>query len=155
MLGQFDTPRTWSDEEAWSRLGEKYGEDDEDVVRLFQEAYPDKSVADAYYIDSSVIRVPMLKIMNAKADSGDAPVYAYVFSWGSDVMNGVFSSYHTSEIPFVFYNIDKADSTTGGGEDAWEPYTREGGATIVFDNDVRLVHHHDAELIRLLSGYEA
>lgn len=182
VLGQFDTPRTWSDEEAWSRLREKYGEDAEDVVRLFQEAYPDKSVADAYYIDSSVIRVPMLKIMNAKADSGDAPVYAYVFSWGSDVMNGVFSSYHTSEIPFVFYNIDKADSTTGGGEDAWalsdvmsqawinfartgnpsvdgqdawEPYTREGGATIVFDNDVRLVHHHDAELIRLLSGYEA
>ena len=29
-----------------------------------------------------------------------------------------YTSYHTSEIPFVFNNIDKADTTIGGGEEA-------------------------------------
>ena len=88
-----------------------------------------------------------------------------------------YTSYHTSEIPFVFNNIDKADTTIGGGEEAqllsdrmsqawinfartgnpsveglpeWEAYTPEGGATMIFDNTVRLVHHHDAKLLDLL-----
>lgn len=95
-------------------------------------------------------------------------------------MDGVFTSYHTAEIPFVFNNIEKSDTTIGGGleaqllEDsmsqAWinfartgdpnaeglphgEPYTREGGATMVFDDTVRLVHHHDARLMELLAGW--
>ena len=86
-----------------------------------------------------------------------------------------YTSYHTSEIPFVFNNIDK--TTIGGGEEAqllsdrmsqawinfartgnpsveglpeWEAYTPEGGATMIFDNTVRLVHHHDAKLLDLL-----
>ena len=88
-----------------------------------------------------------------------------------------YTYYHTSEIPFVFNNIDKADTTIGGGEEAqllsdrmsqawinfartgnpsveglpeWEAYTPEGGATMIFDNTVRLVHHHDAKLLDLL-----
>ena len=32
----------------------------------------------------------------------------------------------------------------------WEAYTPEGGATMIFDNTVRLVHHHDAKLLDLL-----
>ena len=174
---QFDNPNTWSEEETDERLEAAYGDKADKIVNAFLEAYPDKTKADAVFIDSSTIRIPMLKIMNAKASTGDAPVYAYLFSWESPVMNGVYTSYHTSEIPFVFNNIDKADTTIGGGEEAqllsdrmsqawinfartgnpsveglpeWEAYTPEGGATMIFDNTVRLVHHHDAKLLDLL-----
>ena len=174
---QFDNPNTWSEEETDERLEAAYGDKADKIVNAFLEAYPDKTKADAVFIDSSTIRIPMLNIMNAKASTGDAPVYAYLFSWESPVMNGVYTSYHTSEIPFVFNNIDKADTTIGGGEEAqllsdrmsqawinfartgnpsveglpeWEAYTPEGGATMIFDNTVRLVHHHDAKLLNLL-----
>lgn len=114
-------------------------------------AYPNKKKADALYIDT-MIRNPMRKIMTHKADQNGAPVYAYVFTWDSPVMNGVYMTFHTAEIPFIFHNIDKAASRIGGGEDAkrmeqymsqawinfahtgnpsveghpeWKPYTRE------------------------------
>lgn len=174
---QFDNPNTWSEEETDERLEAAYGDKADEIVNAFLEAYPDKTKADAVFIDSSTIRIPMLKIMNAKASTGEAPVYAYLFSWESPVMNGVYTSYHTSEIPFVFNNIDKADTTIGGGEEAqilsdrmsqawinfartgnpsveglpeWEAYTPEGGATMIFDNNIRLVNHHDAKLLELL-----
>lgn len=181
VRSQFDNPNTWTEEEVERRLEEAYGDKTDAVVSAFLEAYPDKTAADAIFIDSSTIRIPMLKIMNAKASTGDAPAYAYLFSWESPVMNGVFTSYHTSEIPFVFCNIDKADTTIGGGEEAkiledkmsqawinfartgnpsvegmpdWEEYTLENGATMIFDNTIRLVHHHDARLMELLTNKE-
>lgn len=176
-LYQNDTPRTWSDEETDRRLQEKYGDKADAIVEEFLEVYPEKTKADALFIDSSTIRIPMLKIMNAKSSNGNAPVYAYLFSWQSPLMNGVYTAYHTAEIPFVFNNIDKGDTLTSGGEDAriladcmsqswinfartgnpsveglpeWEEYTEKSGATMIFDNTIRLEHHHDAELLNLL-----
>ena len=36
----------------------------------------------------------------------------------------------------------------------WEPYTLEGGATMILDTQSYLAHHHDAELLELLDpGY--
>ncbi len=170
-LGQFNTPQTWSEEETEERLQEAYGEHADEIAEEFLKAYPNKTRADAVYIDFDTIRIPMLKIMNAKAKNSNENVYAYVFSWTSSLMNGVFSSYHTSEIPFVFSNIEKADTTIGGGDDAaalekrmsqawinyartgnpgWEPYTIDGGATKIFDSEDRVVYHHDQRLIELL-----
>lgn len=33
----------------------------------------------------------------------------------------------------------------------WDAYTLQGGATMMFDVDTKLVHHHDAELLKLLA----
>ena len=175
---QFDNQNTWSPEETDRRLEAAYGDKAEDVVKAFLDAYPDKKRADAVHIDSRTIRLPMLKIMSHKADQRGAPVYAYVFTCESPVMNGALTSYHTAEIPFVFHNVDRADTITGNGPDArlladrmsdawisfarsgkpaaegvpdWKPYTRESGATMIFDNEVRLAPHHDRELMRLLA----
>lgn len=175
---QSDNQNTWGPEETDRRLAAAYGGKAEEVVEAFLEAYPDKERADAVYVDSRTIRLPLLKIMSHKADQRGAPVYAYIFSWESPVMNGALTSYHTAEIPFVFHNIDRADTLTGNGPDArgladrmsdawigfarsgrpaakgvpdWEPYTRESGATMIFDNEVRLTHRHDRKLMRLLA----
>lgn len=175
---QTDNQNTWTEEEIDKHLKQTYGDKADEIVNAFLEAYPNKTKADAVYIDSTTIRLPLLKIMSHKADQQGAPVYAYIFSWKSPVMNGVFTSYHTSEIPFVFNNIDKADTTIGGGEDAkiledrmsqawinfarngtpntdnlpdWQAYDRNGGATMIFDNDVQLVNNHDKKLLSLLA----
>ena len=174
---QFDNPKTWSDEETEQKLTALYGDNKEAVVVAFLQAYPDKKRGDAMYVDSTVIRLPMLKIMSHKAEQS-TPVYAYLFSWESPLMNGAITAYHTAEIPFVFSNIDKAASRIGGGREAeilqdkmstawinfarhgnpnhaglpeWQPYNRENGATMIFDNSVRLTHKHDAPLIQLLA----
>ena len=83
----------------------------------FLKAYPNKKKADALYIDT-LIRQPILKIMRRKAAQGGAPVYAYLFSWESPLMVGTYMSYHTAEIPFVFHNVDRMLSRTGGSKEA-------------------------------------
>lgn len=158
-----------SEEELNARLQEKYGENANSVKAAFAEAYPNESDTSALYVDSTLIRLPILKIMAHKADQNGAPVYAYVFSWGT--------SYHTAEIPFVFNNIDRV-TVSGDAEEAqrladimsqawinfartgnpngdnipnWVPYTREEGATMIFDNESYLTYNHDKELMSILA----
>ena len=114
---QYNNKNTWTEAEVNRKLHEKYGDKTDSIISEFLKAYPNKTKADALYIDT-LIRNPMRKIMAHKADQGGAPVYAYMFTWDSPVMNGVYMSYHTAEIPFVFFNIDKAESRIGGGEAA-------------------------------------
>lgn len=174
---QSDNKNTWSEEEIDQRLEERYGEQADKIVEAFLEAYPNKEKADALYIDSKTIRLPLLKIMSRKADQQGAPVYAYIFSWESPIMNGIFTSHHTFEIPFVFNNIDNADTIIGGGKKVriledrmsqawinfarngnpnvdklpeWPAYTRDNGATMIFDNECRVGYNHDKELMELL-----
>lgn len=175
---QSDNKNTWSEEEINRRLEERYGDQADKIVDAFLEAYPNKKKADALYVDSTTIRLPLLKIMSRKSDQQGAPVYSYIFSWESPVMNGVFTSHHTFEIPFVFNNIEKADTTIGGGKKAriledrmsqawinfaknanpnvselpeWPAYTRDSGATMIFDNNFKVGYNHDKELMELLA----
>ena len=49
---------------------------------------------------------------------GCAPVYKYVFTWESPVLDGVLGSTHCMEIPFVFDNVLLHRTMTGGADDA-------------------------------------
>ena len=131
-------------------------------------AYPNKPDLTAGQVDSTTIRLPLLKIMSHKADQGSAPVYAYLFAYGN--------SYHGAEIPYVFDNLDAAATAeqqtladqvsmawvnfardgvpAADGLPTWEPYTRENGATMILDTQPELVYHHDQALMELLApGY--
>ena len=48
-----------------------------------------------------------------KHEQGTAPSYLYFFNWQSPVHNNRMGSYHTLDIPFVFYNMDIGASMTG------------------------------------------
>ena len=50
--------------------------------------------------------------------AGCAPVYFYQFTWESPVLDGALGSTHCIEIPFVFDNVLRYRTFTGGGEDA-------------------------------------
>ncbi len=148
----------------WTSFGSptQVPEGQEQAVReAVAQAYPNIDGLDASHVDT-LIRLPMLKIMSHKADQHGADVYAYVFTRGS----GVAGSYHGAEIPYVFHNVDNAVSDavsqawanfarTGvpSADDLpeWEPYTRDNGATMLLGDDSELVHHHDRDLMALLS----
>ena len=56
----------------------------------------------------------------SRAQYGCAPVYKYLFTWKTPVLDGVMGSPHCMEIPFVFDNVLLHRTYTGGGEDAVE-----------------------------------
>ena len=49
-----------------------------------------------------------------------APVYFYRFDWKTPVLDGAMGSPHCIDIPFVFDNVLRHRTFTGGGEDAVE-----------------------------------
>lgn len=174
---QKDNRFTWTEAQVQEKLKAKYGEKTDEVVAAFREAYPDRMLADALYVDS-FLRAPALKTASLKADQQGAPVYNYLFTWDTPVFNGTPMSYHTAEIAFVFNNIQRMAQATGGGEEAqaladkmsrawtnfaktgnpnaeglpqWNAYTRENGNVMIFDNKIETKQHHDAKLQRLLA----
>lgn len=55
---------------------------------------------------------------SVRTEYGCAPVYKYLFTWETPVLDGVMKSPHCMEIPFVFDNVLLHRTYTGGGEDA-------------------------------------
>ena len=167
---QSDNKNYWNDAKVGEMLREKYGEKSEAVASAFLKAYPYKKKADALYVDSW-LRSRAKKVAALKADQEGAPVFTYVFTWETPIMGGYAMAYHCSELPFVFNNIALSEMATGGGEKAqaladkmsqawidfarsgnpgWEAYTRDNGATMLFDDEPILTYHHDDELISIL-----
>lgn len=95
----------------------------EALTAALQSAYPDKPDLTAEQVDSTTIRLPLLKIMSHKADQVSQ-------AW----------------ISFARSGVPGAD-----GLPEWEPYTREGGATMILDTESRLANHHDQALMSLLA----
>ncbi|MBR0152030.1 MAG: carboxylesterase/lipase family protein [Synergistaceae bacterium] len=167
---QSDNKNNWDDSKVDEMLTAKYGDKAEAVASAFLKAYPYKKKADALYVDTW-LRSRAKKVAALKADQNGAPVFAYVFTWETPIMGGYAMAYHCSELPFVFNNIALSEMATGGGEKAqaladvmsrawvdfartgnpgWEAYTRDNGATMLFDDEPILTHHHDDELIGIL-----
>jgi para-nitrobenzyl esterase len=64
-------------------------------------------------------RPGMVAQANAKSGNGTAPVYLYLFTWQSPVMDGAYKAVHCMEIPFTMNNIARCEEMTGGGKDAF------------------------------------
>jgi len=174
-----DNKNNWSDEYAKSRLMERFGDTADTVAKEFLKAYPNKTYADAYFVDTrsrpGTIKNTLLKAIQR----GGAPVYSYVFAWESPVMDGIGMSWHCSEIPHVFNNASLVPTATGGGPDAqamahrvsqawinfarngdpshedlpnWQPYTAAKGATMILDNVSELSFHHDLKLMEAVAS---
>lgn len=91
------------------------------MTEALREAYPDKTDLTAEQVDTTTIRLPLLKIMTHKADQNGAQVYEYLFAYGN--------SYHGSEIPYVFDLADGSDEereTAKQISQAWINFTKTG-----------------------------
>jgi len=161
-------------EKVNAKLKEKYGDKTSDYLSAVKKAYPE-TVKPSDYIDIDFIFRPLvIKQAKQKSALNAAPVYTYLFTWQSPVLDGVFKAFHCMDLPFVFNNIQRCEEMTGGGKEAyaladkvseawiqfarngnpnhkglpeWPAYTSENGATMIFDTDCQLKNHHDKELL--------
>lgn len=146
----------WSQQEVEKRLTAAYGDKKDAVVAAFKEAFPNKKVQDVLFF-----AVPSNGALVAKREAGKAPVYNYLFAYEYPVNSGI-TSFHTSELAFVFHNlhahhirIATGDAPAGfplqdlvsgawinlartgnpsqPGLD-WKPYAKEDPVTMVFDH---------------------
>lgn len=152
-----------------------YGDKTNEFIAEYAKAYPGYQPKDLIDFDTR-FRPGAVEQADLKSAQNGAPVYMYLFTWESPVMEGMLRSTHCMEIPFVFNNADVHASMTGGGDEAmkladrmsdawiafarsgnpnvetlpqWPEYNKDGGATMVFDNDCRIIHNHDRNLLKL------
>jgi len=102
-----------------SVLSRQWGDKTEAYIAAVKKAYPDfTKPVDLLDLDA-MFRPGAVRTARARAATeGCAPVYNYVFTWASPVLDGYYSSVHCLEIPFIFDNIDLAIGHTGGGQEA-------------------------------------
>jgi len=112
------------------------------------------------------------QLAELKVAQGKAADYQYYFTWRSPVHKGQMKSFHTLDIPFVFYNLDIAASMTGAANEryalahkmsaAWAAFARTGNpnhpdlpnwpaftlkdrATMIFNNESKVVNDPNRE----------
>lgn len=166
-------------EGASAYLQTKYGERTEEFISLFERTYPDYQPKDLIDTDFT-FRPSTLAQAGLKSLQDGAPVYMYLFTWESPVMDGILRSTHCMEIPFVFNNARLHASMTGGGPEAvrladimsqawinfartgnpgtedlpeWPTYSCREGATMFFDNNCEVRYNHDKELIDFIRQF--
>ena len=182
MIGSTETEVTWNnnvnfdpldDAALHQRLKQSLRADDTPVDKLiatYKKGRPQASNLDLFFIistDTSNFRTGTDTEAERKSALGKAPVYKYYFQWYSPVREGKLRSYHTLDIPFVFQNVEIAQSMVGAGPERqpladkmsaawaafarsgnpnhkgipkWEPFTEAQRATMIFNNETRAVN---------------
>ncbi len=158
----------------------RYGDKTDAYVAAFKKAYPNTKLPSDMKDVDLMFRPMLLNFAKIKsAVPGGAPVYNYVFKWNAPHLDGMLKSSHCMEIAFVFNNIARTEEYNSGSPEAyalaeklsktwstfahtgnpnnedmpeWEPFTPDGGATMLFDNQSELVHNHDKEMIEIATS---
>jgi para-nitrobenzyl esterase len=141
--------------------------DSDKLIAVYKKGRPKyTNVELSQVISSDNFRAAVVKEGELKT-AQSAPVYMYYFTWRSPVHDGKLKAFHTLEIPFVLENVDEAKSMTGTGQDryplqtrmstAWAAFARTGNpnhkglpawpafkadqrATMIFDNECKVVN---------------
>jgi len=171
--------RTWSDAQRAAYFQEKYGARADAVAAAYASGYPAMKPSEWLYVDG-MFRPGALATAQLKSDQHAAPVYLYLFTWTSPVLDGLGGAVHCAEIPFVFHNVAITEQVNGGGPGAlamerkvsqawinfartgnpanpdlprWPAFTRENGATMFLDATSVVRFHHDDGLMGLLAAH--
>lgn len=138
------------------------------LIDVYRKAHPEADNTYIYQLISTDVwmRDSILRQAERKAAQGVAPVFVYRFEWLTPVRDGKLKSPHGAEIPFVFDNVDKAESMLGTGTNRqpladkmsaawvafaksgnpnadglphWPAYTLEERGVMVFDNELEVI----------------
>ena len=182
MIGSTETEVTWNASMKFDRLDDTQLRESvkkaarvddaaaDRLIAVYRKGRPKASNLDLFLIlstDFSNFRHGTDIEAERKAELGKAPVYKYYFQWYSPVRDGQLRSYHTLDIPFVFENVDIAESMVGvaperyqlaekmsgawasfartgnpnhKGLPHWEPFTTAQRATMIFNKECRAVN---------------
>lgn len=158
------------------QLADRFGDRSPQVFDGLRRTYPAAKPGELAGLSRTNRTVPFTQA-ERKAAQGGAPVFMYLFSWKSPVLDGRLRAYHGSELPFVFYNVNRCATVTGGTEgahrlaarvsDAWVNFARSGdpnhrglpkwpaftadkAPVMIFDNRCEVRTDPDRELRKLL-----
>ena len=147
-------------------------------IAAVKKAYPDDTKPSDLIDVDVMFRPGAVSQANEKSSlSGGAPVYMYLFTWQSPVLDGKYKALHCMEIAFAFNNIHRCEEMTGGTKEAyaladkvssawinfakngnpnhkglpnWPAYNASNTATMHFDNKCVVKPQMDKELFDLV-----
>lgn len=167
-------------EAEWrAELAGQYGAQKADaLIAQMKRDHPEKAIRTLSYGVSSLGYRNRIQSMVALRDkqAGAAPTYQYLFQWQSPQLDGVAGAWHTADLAFVFDNTALCDQGTGNTPEAqklartmataWANFARTGNpsqpglawtptnatrcATMVFDNQCRMVDDPEGAARRII-----
>lgn len=168
---------TLTEEELRKRVAAVAGAETDNLLKAYRRAMPGSSPGDQLIaaLTGSNFWVRTVLLAERYAVRPRAPVYMYSLDWQSPAHGGRLKAHHAMDLPFVFDNADRADTTAGApGADelaarmsatwiafarygrpdnpaipSWPTYTTQQRATMVLDTTCRVMHDPDREM-RLL-----
>ena len=160
-------------DEARQELINTFGEETDDYIKAFAEAYPDYTLQDLLSIDW-LFRPKTIITADEIAESRQAKTWMYMFTKRSDVNKG---SVHGAELKYCFDNIDTStpehpsvgladamssiwarfatvgDPNTSWLPDTWHPYTKENGELLELGDKLQFHHNHDRRLAEIIDRH--
>jgi para-nitrobenzyl esterase len=120
------------------RLAHLFGDEAESVLAGYRRIYPKYFPSDMYLRIATDYPTMQwtINICERKFAQHAAAVYRYRFDWETPILGGRLRSMHSLEVPFVFYNIERARNMIGPSEgpvvlagrmcDAWTTFAATG-----------------------------
>ncbi len=164
-------------DKVMATIKSQQGDKTDAYIAAVKKAYPaDTKPSDLMDVDV-MFRPGAVSQAKEKAALNAAPVFMYLFTWQSPIMDGKYKAVHCMEIPFAFSNIGRCEEMTGGTKEAyaladkvsnaWISFARSGNpghkglpswpafnasntATMHFDNTCVVQPQLDKELFALL-----
>ena len=175
--------RTLSEDELHKRTAAVAGEATDDLLAYYKRRDPAASAADRLITEQTAanFQVRSTLLAERKAARGKAAVWMYRFDWETPAFGGRLKSPHSMDVPFVFDTLgaiseahrkpgaqdlaDKVSATwaafarTGDPANksipAWPAYTADKRATMIFNDECRIVADPDGEVRPLWSKIAA
>jgi para-nitrobenzyl esterase len=177
-IGEPDAESAYTDVEKRARS--TYGDNAPAIIEMAERLHPQAKpfeISTLLDVANVAFAVDSRHQAERKTVLGAAAAYMYLFAWHSPVLDGRPLAFHQSEIPFVFDNTDRCASMTGGGPEPralaakvsdawihfarsgnpnhpglpdWPAFTKDNGATMVFDSVCQLQSYPDRELHDLI-----
>ena len=122
-----------TESELMARVREMYGEKAGRIVDAYRQSNPTAKPFDLFsFISAVTTRHNAVAQSDLKAARKAAPVYQYLFTWQTPVLDGRPKAFHCAELAFCFDNVDRCLNMTGGGPEARKLAARVSGAWIAF-----------------------
>lgn len=167
-------------DQVMEALKKQHGPKTDAYIAAVKKAYPDDTKpSDLLDVDTRFRPGAVVQANLKSAIPGGAPVYMFLFTWQSPIMDGKYKAMHCVELPFVFNNIDRCAEMTGDHEETkklavkvsqawinfaksgnpnhrglpeWPTYTSQNTATMHLNNICVVKPQLDKELFDLVAG---
>lgn len=146
-----------------ARLRQEIGPRADDLLAGYRESRPNASNRELWFalITDQMMRIPHLRVADARASAGSAPVYNYLFAYVEPILEGRYGATHGAELPLVFANPRPPDTReqrqlgarmraswanfarfgdpNNSELPSWPAYSSSERWTMVFDTECRVV----------------